>query len=52
MLHGLPTTKTLAVRLALSFINLPVSMNILAFYFKRSPLSYPGPLGLDPTNNA
>lgn len=52
VLHGLPTTSTFAVLLALSLMYFPVSMNMLALSFNRSPRSIPGPLGLAPTKRA
>jgi len=52
VLQGFPTTITLISLLALSLIAFPVEMKILPLSFKRSALSIPGPLGLDPTKRA
>jgi hypothetical protein len=49
---GFPTTHTFTFLLATLSRALPYCLKILAFCFKRSFLSIPGPLGLAPTSIA
>ncbi|CRH48281.1 Uncharacterised protein [Chlamydia trachomatis] len=49
---GFPTTKIFASRLAVVFKAFPCVAKISPFFFRRSLLSIPGPLGTDPIRNA
>jgi len=52
VLAGFPTTTTLQLGWANEFKALPYPLKIYPFYPKRSDLSIPGPLGLEPTKIA
>ncbi|MOA21159.1 hypothetical protein D3C78_1416390 [compost metagenome] len=52
MLAGLPTTRTLTLRLATSFRALPCAVKIWALTDSRSLRSMPGPRGRAPTSRA
>jgi len=52
VLTGLPTIKVFTSLWAQSLRALACGMNILAFYCKRSTLSIPFYIGLEPTNKA
>jgi hypothetical protein len=52
VLHGFPITKTFTDFLAYLSKILPYSSNIYEFYYNKSFLSMPGPLGFAPSKIA